>query len=170
MTKATAAATANEDNAFKPKDDLAAASTEFTAHFIADNATGTITLPADTVFASNVAKQLEVTEDSYAKHRQFEDLVSSSLTYAGTVKAVEMFKENKDLQTVTLKAPIHKKTAYEGTFNRHGSSRNPKDNVVTNYVGSIGAGRITVVSTRSGAEQKAIKDNFKAMALAAGLE
>lgn len=154
----------------KFKDDLTSASKAFAPQFTADASTGALTLPVGAVFASEVAERFKVTEESYANHRQFDDLLNNSLTHAGSVKAVEMFKENPELQTVTLKAPIWKNDAYEGVFNRRGTSRNPGDGTVTNYVGAVGVGRINVVSTRTKAEFQAIKQNFRTLAEAAGLE
>lgn len=166
----TAAAAAVEDTAIKFKDDLVAGAAEFKAKFTTDSASGTITLPADAVFGSDIAKNLGVTEEMYANVRHFTDLTNNALTHAGSTAAVEMFKANSELKTVAMKAPIWKKDSFEGTFNRTGTSRNPKTGEVSNYVGAIGVGRINVVSTRSQAEWQGIKQNMKNMAAAAGLE
>ena len=167
MADQTAEVVATKEVKFK--EDLIAASKEFKPQFTADAATGTITLPAGAVFKSAAAERFNVTEESYANHRQFEDLLNNSLTLAGTEQSVDLFKENKELQTVTMKAPIWKNDAYEGVFNRRGTSRNPGDGTVTNYVGAVGVGRINVVSTRTKAEAQAIKQNFRNIAEAAGL-
>lgn len=167
---AVVATDVTEANAVKFKDDLLAGSKEATAQFTTDVATGNITLPADFAFKSEIASQLGVTEEMYANVRLFTDLTNNALTHAGSTAAVEMFKANPELKTVTMKAPIWKKDSFEGVFNRTGTSRNPKSGEVSSYVGAVGVGRINVVSTRSAAEYQGIKQNMKNMALAAGLE
>lgn len=162
-------AVAVEATEIKFKDDLVAAAGHFTPQYTSDNATGTLVLPEGMIFTSPLATQFGVTEESYANHRQFSDLLNNALTHSAAEKAVEMFKGNKELQTVTLKAPIWKKDAYEGVFNRTGTSRNPKTGDVSNYVGAVGVGRINVVSTRSQSEWQGIKQNMRNMATLAEL-
>jgi hypothetical protein len=82
-----------------------------------------------------------ITEASYEAHKRFIDLTSNAL----------------------------KKDSYEGVFKRQGQSRNVRTGEVSNYVGSIGVGRINVTSSRTQAEWSAIKNNMKALAEAAGL-
>jgi hypothetical protein len=150
----------------KFRDDLIEAETKLRAHVIRDAATGTLTLPAGVIF-ENAPEG--ITEASYEAHKKFMDLQSNALTKLGSEEAVELFKDNKDLQQVTFHAPIHKKDAYEGVFKRQGQSRNVRTGEVSNYVGSIGVGRINVVSSRTQAEWTAIKNNMKALAESAGL-
>jgi hypothetical protein len=64
---------------------------------------------------------------------------------------------------------VWKKDSYEGTFKRQGQSRNVKTGEVSNYVGSVGVGRINVVSTRTQTEWQSIKANMRSLAEAAGL-
>lgn len=133
---------------------------------IVDKAAATITLPAGAIF-ENAPEG--VTEQTYENVKKFIDLTSNTLTKIGSELAVDLFKENKDLQQVTMQVPIHKKDAYEGVFNRTGQSRNVRTGEVTSYVGAIGTGRINVVSSRTQTEWVAIKNNMKSLAAAADL-
>lgn len=161
-------ATATAGNEIKFKEDLLEMKEKImeVAKANVDAATGTITLPAD--FVMSLAPE-GLTAETHERDRKFFDLVNNAATLAGSEMAVDLFKDNKDLQTVSLHAPVWKKDAYEGTFKRNGQSRNVKTGEVSNYVGSIGVGRITVVSTRTQAEMQAIKQNMRALAEAAGL-
>jgi hypothetical protein len=132
----------------------------------ADAATGTITLPADFIFG--LAPE-GLTVETHERDRKFFDLVNNAATLAGSELAVDLFKTNKELQTVSFNAPIWKKDGYEGVFKRQGTSRNVKTGEVSNYVGSIGVGRINVVSTRTQTEWQSIKANMRALAEAADL-
>lgn len=163
----TAAAIASTEVKFR--DDLLNASNliEAKSH-LADAATGTVTLPAGWAFIDGLAPE-GVTEESYAKHREHEDLITNAATHAGTKIATKMFAENPALQTVTLHGPVHKKTHFEATFKREGTSRNVKSGEVSTYKGAIGVGRLNVVSTRTQSEWQGIKQNMRNMAEAAGL-
>lgn len=150
----------------KFRDDLIETRDKIKAEFVADNAGGILTLPAGTYF-KNAPEG--VTEESYALHRGWDDLFNNATTAAASEVAVDMFKDNKELQTVALTVPIYKKDTYEGVFKRQGTSRNVKSGEVSNYVGSIGVGRINTVSTRTQTEWQGIKSNMRALAEAAGL-
>ena len=164
---ANTAAAANEEIKFKPELRELADKIKEAAQATADAATGTVTLPADFIFA-NAPEGLSA--ETYERDRKYLDLVNNAATLAGSELAVELFAKNKDLQSVSLHAPVWKKDSYEGTFKRTGQSRNVKTGEVSNYVGSIGVGRINQVSTRTQTEWQAIKANMRNLAEAAGLE
>lgn len=163
---ANTATAANEEIKFK--DDLREMADKFkvAAKATADAATGTVMLPAD--FVMSLAPE-GLTPETHERDRKFFDLVNNAATLAGSELAVDLFKKNKDLQTVSLHAPVWKKDSYEGTFKRQGQSRNVKTGEVSNYVGAVGVGRINVVSTRTQTEWQGIKANMRALAEAAGL-
>lgn len=163
---ANTAAAANEEITFKPELREMANKFKEAAKATADAATGTVTLPAD--FVMSLAPE-GLTVESHERDRKFFDLVNNAATLAGSELAVELFKKNKDLQTVSLHAPVWKKDSYEGTFKRQGQSRNVKTGEVSNYVGSVAVGRINVVSTRTQTEWQSIKANMRSLAEAAGL-
>lgn len=162
----TATATAVDEITFKPELREMADKIKEAAKASADANTGTVTLPADFVFS--LAPE-GLTVETHERDRKFFDLVNNAATLAGSELAVDLFKQNKDLQTVSLHAPVWKKDAYEGTFKRQGQSRNVKTGEVSNYVGSVGVGRINVVSTRTQTEWQNIKANMRNLAEAAGL-
>ena len=167
MANTATAAAASEEIKFKPELREMADKIKEAAKATADATTGTVTLPADFIFA-NAPEGLTV--ETYERDRKFLDLVNNAATLAGSELAVDLFKKNKDLQTVSLHAPIWNKDSYEGTFKRQGQSRNVKTGEVSNYVGSVGVGRINQVSTRTQTEWQAIKANMRNLAEAAGLE
>jgi len=172
MTDKNVAAANEETKEIKFKDDLVLVADNAQKHFKSDATTGTITLPESIVFGEELgAAQLHsVTPESYENHRKFEDLINNGLTLAGSRESVELFKQNPELQKVVFKVQVGKKDSYEGVFNRKGTSRNPGTGEVSSYVGSVGVGRINVVSTRSNAEWQNIKRNLRNLAEAAGLE
>lgn len=151
----------------KFRDDLLELEEKFKPHLVADPTTGVMTIPEGVVF-ENAPEG--VTAEGYEKSKKYLDLAANALTKLGSGKAVELFKENKDLQEATLSVPIFKKDSYEGVFKRRGQSRNVRTGEVSNYVGAIGVGRINVVSTRTQTEWTAIKTNMRNLADAAGLE
>jgi hypothetical protein len=163
---AVVATAATADNNIKFRDDLTALKETLKPLYAQDSAAGTLVLPAGTFFANAPEN---VTEETYAAMRAYTDLFNNAATQAESELSVEMFKANSDLQTVTASAPIWKKDAHEGAFKRTGTSRNVKTGEVSNYVGSIGVGRINVVSTRTQAEWQGIKQNMRNLAEAAGL-
>jgi hypothetical protein len=167
MSENTVVIAAGENTAITFKDDLNTLTATLKSAFVQDAAAGTLVLPAGEFF-KHAPEGL--TEESYLRDRQYTDLFNNAATRAGSELSVEMFKGNKDLQTVTAAAPILKKDAYEGTFKRTGTSRNVKTGEVSNYVGAIGVGRINVVSTRTQSEWQGIKQNMRSLAEAAGLE
>lgn len=167
MSENTPVIAATETNEIKFRDDLTQLTTTLKGAFVQDAASGTLVLPAGEFF-KHAPEGL--TEESYARDRQFTDLFNNAATRAASELSVDMFKGNKDLQTVTATGQIYKKDAYEGTFKRTGTSRNVKTGEVSNYVGAIGVGRINVVSTRTQAEWQGIKQNMRNLAEAAGLE
>ena len=158
--------TAAESTEIKFRDDLVDLSTKLKAEFVIDNASGALTLPADAFFKN--APEL-VTEETYAAVRHYTDLFNNAATKAGSEATVEVLKDNKDLQQVTLVAPIWKKDGYEGVFKRTGTSRHPGTGETSNYTGHVGVGRINTVSTRTKTEWQGIKSNLRALAEAAGL-
>lgn len=160
----TATTTAAEQIKFR--DDLNDLTAKLKPLFTQDASAGTLILPAGAFF-ENAPEGL--TEASYARDRQYQDLFNNAATRAASELSVDMFKGNDQLQTVTANGAIWKKDAYEGTFNRTGTSRNVKTGEVSNYVGAIGVGRIKVVSTRTQAEWQGIKQNMRNLAEAAGL-
>ncbi|BAW19008.1 hypothetical protein [Ralstonia phage RP12] len=166
MSEANNVAAAEATVEIKFKDDLVQLADKLKGQITIDNATGVMTLPAGAFF-EHAPEGL--TEASYKRDREYTDLFSNAATKAGSEVAVDAFKGNKDLQSATLNAPIFKKDSYEGVFKRTGTSRNVKTGEVSNYVGSIGVGRINVVSTRTQTEWAAIKNNMKALAEAADL-
>lgn len=162
MSEANNAATTE----IKFKEDLTELAAKLKAQITVDNSTGTLTLPAGAFF-EHAPEGL--TEATYERDRKYTDLFSNAATLAGSEVAVDAMKDNKELQTATLTAPVFKKDTYEGVFKRQGTSRNVATGEVSNYVGAIGVGRINVVSTRTQSEWKNIKDNMKALGEAAGL-
>lgn len=168
MKSAQAEGVTTGGNEIKFKDDLrtVADKAKELMRLHVDATTGVIAIPA--------GKSLELVEDgpdedTVKKVHETEDLLTNAFTLAGSELGVEILAKNKDLKEVTVHAPILKKVTYEGTFKRTGTSRNVKTGEVSNYVGSIGTGRLNVVSTRTQAEWQAIKQNMRSMAEAAGL-
>jgi hypothetical protein len=150
----------------KFKDDFIALEDKLKPLATGDAKTGIVSIPAGALL-ENAPEG--VTEASYETHKKFFDLANNVLTKIGADVSVDLFKENKELQEVTMTVPIYKKDAYEGVFKRTGTSRNVRTGEVSTYVGSIGVGRINYVSSRTQTEWQAIKTNLRNMAEAAGL-
>jgi hypothetical protein len=167
MSENTVVIAAGENTAITFKDDLNTLNSELKTAWVQDANAGSLVLPP-TEFFKHAPEGL--TPETYLRDRQYTDLFNNAATRSGSELAVEMFKANPELQTVTATAPIVKKDAYEGTFKRTGTSRNVKTGEVSNYVGAIGVGRINVVSTRTQSEWQGIKQNMRNLAEAAGLE
>ncbi len=157
------AATAPE---IKFRDDLIQERDRIKPHFVVNKEAGSLVLPASAVF-ENAPEG--ITAESYMAHKRHLDLFTNAATAAGLELAVDMFAENKELQTVTSSAPIAGKDTYEAVFKRHGTGRNPKTREVSNYVGAVAVSRMNVISTRTDAEWKAIKANLRSLAEAADL-
>lgn len=136
-------------------------------HLFASDATaGSLALPDTAYFDLAPAG---VTPESYKAHAEYQDLFSNAVTKAATEASIPLFQANKELQTVTVTAPIHDKDSYEAVLKRQGTSRNPGTGEVSNYIGSVSVARTNIVSTRSKAEVNNIKANFRSLAEAAGL-
>lgn len=155
-----------ESTEIKFRDDLNTVSTAYKAELVADNATGILTLPEGAYFKHAPAT---ITPESYQAHREWDDLFNNGVTKAGSEVAVDVLKDNKELKEVTLIVPIHKKDTYEGVFKRQGTSRNVKTGEVSQYVGSVGVGRVNKVSTRTQTEWQGIKQQMRNLAEAADL-
>lgn len=165
MSKTNAAAATNNEE-IKFRSDFTELEEKLKPSFSIDKDTDTIVLAPDAFF-KNAPEGM--TEETYGRDRRYTDLFANVATKISSELAVEAMKKKKDLQQVTISAPIYKKDTFEATFKRSGTSRNVKTGEVSNYVGAIGVGRINVVSTRTQAEWTNIKNNMKAMAEAAGL-
>lgn len=161
----TAAATTTE---IKFKEDLLTTKAAIKSKFTSDATTGVATLPAGWAFDPEYTPE-GVSEQSYTAHREHEDLLNNAATAAGSELAVELFKQNPELQTVTVSGPVNKRVNYEATFKREGTSRNVKTGEVSTYKGAIGVGRMNIQSSRTQAEWQNIKQNLRNMADAAGL-
>lgn len=168
MTKAAAAAATanNEATEYKFREDFTDLEAKLKPHFSVDSSTGVITMEAGKFFE---CAPEGMSEETYGRDRRYSDLFANVATKISSELAVDAMKKNKELQTVTVTAPIWKKDQFEATFKRQGTSRNVKSGEVSTYAGAIGVGRLNVVSTRTQTEWAAIKNNMKSLAEAAGL-
>lgn len=148
------------------KDDLVELKNRLNAVKSVDKETGVITLPKDAFFTHAPEG---VTAEAYGATRQYEDLFAQASSLLAAETAVDLFKENKKLETVTLQADIWGKDTFSRAVNRQGSSRNPKTQEVTTYAGALDTRKWARVSTRTQAEDDQIKKHLKALALDAGL-
>ncbi len=164
MSEANTTTDAAAEIKFRPE--LEELKEKYRPHVVADAKAGTLSIPLGVVF-QNAPEGM--TEATYERDRKFLDLTNNALTLLGAEKSVELMKENKDLQQVTMQVPIWKKDSYEGVFKRQGQSRNVRTGEVSNYVGAVGVGRINVVSTRTQTEMANIKSYMRQMAEAADL-
>lgn len=150
----------------KFREDLVAFADKIKPQYVVNKEAGSLVLPATVYFAEAPEG---ITPESYRAHKQYADLFNNGTTKAGSELAIDLFAENKELETVVASAAILDKDTYEATFKRHATGRNPRTKEVSNYVGAISVARINVVSSRTEAEWKGIKANMRSLADAAGL-
>lgn len=131
-----------------------------------DKEAGVITLPAGTFFAHAPEG---VTEETYGKARNYEDLFAQAASLMAAETAVGMFKEDKKLKTVTLQADVWGKDTFSRAVHREGVSRRPGSTETTTYAGAMDTRKWNRVSTRTQAEDDHIKKHLKALAVDAGL-
>lgn len=170
MSENTPVIAATESTEIKFKDDLVNGSQALRDKHVAsrDSATGTVVLGAGWLLDESINPK-GLTEEDIGDVLTLLDLGNNAGVHAGTHISTELFKANPDLQTVTMTGPVYKKSTFEATFKREGTSRNVKTGEVSNYKGAIGVGRMNLVSTRTQAEWQGIKQNMRNLAEAAGL-
>lgn len=148
------------------KDDLVELKNKLADKAVIDKEAGVISLPAGTFFSFAPEG---VTEETYAAARNYEDLFAQATSLMAAEKAIDLFKGNKKLETVTVQADIWNKDTFSRAVHREGVSRRPGSTETTTYVGAMDTRKWNRVSTRTQAEDDHIKKHLKALALDAGL-
>lgn len=134
------------------------------APLLAINAeTGNITL-AEGVKDISAALPEGQTLESHLEHQKVMDLINNGVELAAVKMATEAMKKNPDLQQVSYEIPSYGKSFFAGTLNRTGQSRAVGSTDVKEYKGCVSVAKHEVVSTRTKAEARSIRDYFKTLA------
>lgn len=148
------------------KDDVRQLADKIAAKFTVEKGTGVLALPANTFI--ELAPE-GVTSDSYKVHRHYDDTFMVAAQIAGLERSVDIFKDDKKIDTTQMSVPTFGKDSIDLAFARQGSYVDMATKETVTYAGAITARKFTRVSTRTAAEEKLVKTHLKALAAAAGI-
>lgn len=132
----------------------------FKAHAEVDTKAGTISVK-DTAFEAALEKG-GVTKDEYKKVSDLNSNIAAGFGLFVGEAGVDIFKKNKDAQTVTAQLPTIGRDSFNATFDREGHFTNPQTKEKVTQFGLLNV-QHNVVGTKKG-QVGAVKQLLKAQA------